>query len=115
MLITNKRMIKSILEVLADDELRAIFKSIQYRSASANEILLATKVPHTSFYRKINWLLTEDLAIVESIQETRDKKKYSMFRAVFDSFEIKINDDVKIEANTTLDMAEKTAKEFFTI
>lgn len=110
MLITNKRMIKAILEVLADDELRNIFNSIKYRAASSSEILTRTKVPHTSFYRKINWLVSEKLAIVESIKQTKDKKKYSMFRAVFDSFEIKFHDDIIIEANTTINLKEKNTK-----
>lgn len=38
-----------------------------------------------------------------------------MFRAVFDSFEIKFHDDIIIEANTTINLKEKTPNEFLTI
>lgn len=116
MLIKEKDVVDSILSVVADKELRRIYFSIIYKPLAASEILTNTKVPHTSFYRKINWLLEKKLAIIDSIQETKDRKKYSMFRAVFDRFDIKIDgDDIAIEANPTVNLTEKTAMEFFTI
>ena len=107
-------MINVILTVLADEELREIFNIIKEKPVSAQEILRSTKIPHTSFYRKINWMLDNKLVIIDSIQETKDGKKYSMFRAIFNDITIKLHSDIiTIEAVPTVDLAELTANEFF--
>lgn len=107
-------MINVILTVLADEELRDIFNIIKEKPVSAQEILRSTKIPHTSFYRKINWMLDNKLVIIDSIQETKDGKKYSMFRAIFNDITIKLHSDIiTIEAVPTVDLAELTANEFF--
>ncbi len=109
-------MINVILTVLADEELRDIFNLIKEKPVSAQEILRITKLPHTSFYRKINWMLDNNLVIIDSVQETKDGKKYSMFRAIFNDLTIKLQTDViTIEAIPTVDLAELTANEFFEI
>ena len=109
-------MINVILTVLADEELRDIFNIIKEKPVSAQEILRYTKIPHTSFYRKINWMLDNKLVIIDSIQETKDGKKYSMFRAVFNDITITLHEDIiTIEAAPTVDLAEQTANEFFEI
>ena len=64
-------MINVILTVLADEELRDIFNMIKEKPVSAQEILRHTKLPHTSFYRKINWMLDNKLVIIDSVQETK--------------------------------------------
>ncbi len=109
-------MINVILTVLADEELRDIFNMIKEKPVSAQEILRHTKLPHTSFYRKINWMLDNKLVIIDSVQETKDGKKYSMFRAIVDDITIKLQRDViTIEAIPTVDLAELTANQFFEI
>ena len=107
-------MIHVILTVLADEESRDIFNIIKEKPVSAQEILRYTKIPHTSFYRKINWMLDNKLVIIDSIQETKDGKKYSMFRAIFNDITITLHEDIiTIEATPTVDLAEQTANEFF--
>ncbi|HYY71310.1 MAG TPA: hypothetical protein VE595_02765 [Nitrososphaeraceae archaeon] len=107
-------MINVILTVLADEESRDIFNIIKEKPVSAQEILRYTKIPHTSFYRKINWMLDNKLVIIDSIQETKDGKKYSMFRAIFNDITITLHEDIiTIEASPTVDLAEQTANEFF--
>ena len=107
-------MLNVILIVLADEELRDIFNIIKEKPVSAQEILRYTKLPHTSFYRKINWMLDNKLAIIDSVQETKDGKKYSMFRAIFDDITIKLHRDViTIEATPTVDLGQIIANEFF--
>lgn len=114
LLIKDKKMINVILTVLADEELRDIFNIMKEKSVSAQEILKNTKIPHTSFYRKINWMLENKLVIIDSVQETKDGKKYSMFRAIFDDITIKLQRDIiTIEATPTVDLAEIIANEFF--
>jgi DNA-binding transcriptional ArsR family regulator len=114
MIIRDKKMMNVILTALADEELRDIFNIIKEKPVSAQEILRSTKIPHTSFYRKINWMLDNKLVIIDSIQETKDGKKYSMFRAIFNDITIKLyRDIITIEAVPTVDLAELTANEFF--
>ena len=107
-------MINVILTVLADEESRDIFNIIKKKPVSAQEILRYTKIPHTSFYRKINWMLDNKLVIIDSIQETKEGKKYSMFRAIFNDITIKLQRDIiTIEALPTVELAEIIANEFF--
>jgi DNA-binding transcriptional ArsR family regulator len=114
MIIRDKKMVNIILTVLADEELRDIFNIIKEKPVSAQEILKYTKIPHTSFYRKIKWMLDNKLVIIDSIQETKEGKKYSMFRAVFNEINIKLESDViTIDAMPTVDLAEVIANEFF--
>ena len=114
LLIRDKKIINAILTVLADEELRDIFNIIKEKPVSAQELLKNTKIPHTSFYRKINWMLENKLVIIDSVQETKDGKKYSMFRASFDDITIKSQRDIiTIEASPTVDLAEIIANEFF--
>jgi predicted transcriptional regulator len=114
MIIADKKMINVILTVLADEELRNIFNLIKEKPVSANDILRYTNIPHTSFYRKINWMLENKLVIIDSVQETKDGKKYSMFRAIFNDITIKLHRDViTIEVSPTVDLAEIIANEFF--
>ena len=114
MIIRDKKMINVILTVLADEELRNIFNIIKEKPFSAQEILKDTKIPHTSFYRKINWMLDNKLVIIDSIQETKEGKKYSKFRAIFNDLTVKLQRDViTIEAIPTVDLAELIANEFF--
>ncbi|HET9807676.1 MAG TPA: hypothetical protein VFP49_12280 [Nitrososphaeraceae archaeon] len=114
MIIRDKKMVNIILTVLADEELRDIFNIIKEKPVSAQEILKYTKIPHTSFYRKIKWMLDNKLVIIDSIQETKEGKKYSMFRAIFNDITIKFQKDViTIEATPTVDLAEIIANEFF--
>ena len=109
-------MINVILTVLADEESRDIFNIIKEKPVSAQEILRYTKIPHTSFYRKINWMLDNKLVIIDSIQETKDGKKYSMFRAIFNDITIKLQRDIiTIETVPTVDLAETIANDFFEI
>jgi len=114
MIIRDKKMINVILTVLADEELRNIFNIIKEKPESGQEILKHTKIPHTSFYRKINWMLDNKLVIIDSVQETKDGKKYSMFRAIFNDITIKLQRDIiTIEALPTVELAEIIANEFF--
>lgn len=116
MIIRDKKMINVILTVLADEELRDIFNIIKEKPVSAQEILKYTKIPHTSFYRKINWMLDNKLVIIDSVQETKDGKKYSMFRAIFNDITIKLQRDIiTIETVPTIDLAETIANDFFEI
>ncbi len=110
------KFLNVILTVLADEESRDIFNMIKEKPVSAQEILRYTKIPHTSFYRKINWMLDNKLVIIDSVQETKDGKKYSMFRAIFNDITVKLQRDViAIEATPTVDLAELTANEFFEV
>jgi hypothetical protein len=61
-------------------------------------------------------MLDNKLVIIDSIQETKDGKKYSMFRAIVDDITIKLQRDViTIEAIPTVDLAELTGNKFFEI
>ena len=61
MIIKNERLKRSILSALADIELQKILDATMSGPKSVNQIMRETKIPHTSAYRKIKWLLEEKL------------------------------------------------------
>jgi len=114
MRLRDKNMINAILTVLADKELREIFNLIKEKPVSAQDIMKTTKIPHTSFYRKINWMLENKLILIDNILETKDGKKYSLFRSLFDDITIKVQgNNISIDVNPTVEFAEIIANEFY--
>ncbi|MGD1836739.1 MAG: hypothetical protein ACPKPY_01610 [Nitrososphaeraceae archaeon] len=109
-------MNRSILSALADTEMSKIIECTTLKSMSVPEIIKKIDIPHTTAYRKIKWLVDEDLLIVENITITEDGKKYSMFRSVYRSFNITYNlGEVEITAIPNINKQEKMANHFFSI
>ena len=50
---------KAILTVLADPEMVSIINSTMNETKSVYDIIMETKMPHTTAYRKIKWLVSK--------------------------------------------------------
>jgi CTP-dependent riboflavin kinase len=87
-----------------------------YQSKSVIQIINETNVSHTTAYRKIKWLLEENLLIVDKIQITEEGKKSSLFRTVLKSLNVKYEYNiVVIEAEQNVDTLGKVTQKFFSL
>ena len=116
MKINNEKFKQAILNTLADKEMIKILDCTSYRTVSVNDIIKEANIPHTTAYRKINWMLQEGLLTVEKIHITPDGKKFSLFRSTLKSITVKYEQNkVVIEAEYNVNPQEKTAERFFSL
>ena len=81
-----------------------------------SEIIKETNIPHTTIYRKIKLMLENGLVIIEKFQITDDGKKFSLFRSVLRSINVRYDHgEVIIEVEKNVDALEKTAERFFSL
>lgn len=98
MQLENQEMDTAILTALADRDMVGILNSAMHHTRSAWDIIMDTKIPPTTAYRKIKWLLREKLLVVDSISISVDGRKYSLFHSVLRSVVVKyVNNNILIE------------------
>jgi hypothetical protein len=116
MQLENEKIKKAILTALADPEMVSIINSTMYQSKSVYDIIMETKMPHTTAYRKIKWLVEQDLLVVDRICITDEGKKYSLFLSVFGSIVVKYeNFKIMIEAEQNIDPVNRLTERFFSL
>jgi type II secretory pathway component PulF len=116
MIIHNEKFKQSILTALADKEMVKIIDHATFRAVSVNDVIKQTDIPHTTAYRKINWMLEEGLLTVERINITSEGKKNSLFRSILKSVTVKLDQGKTIvEAEYNVDVKEKVAERFFSL
>ena len=86
------------------------------RAIPVNNIIKECNIPHTSAYRKINWMLDKGLLLIDKIEITSDGKKYSLIRSVLKSLLVKYEyNSLIVEAEYDLDAAEKLTERFLSL
>jgi predicted transcriptional regulator len=116
MIVNSQKLKQAILSTLADEEMVRILDSSRFRSISVNNIIKECNIPHTTAYRKINWLLERGLLLVDKIEITSDGKKYSLVRSVLKSLVVKYeHNSLIVDAEYDLDASEKLAERFLSL
>ena len=116
MQLESQKIKKAIITAQADPEMVSIINSTIYQSKSVYDIIMETKMPHTTAYRKIKWLVEQDLLVVDKICITDEGKKYSLFRSVFRSIAVKYeNIKIMIEAEQNIDPVNRLTERFFSL
>ena|SRR5437016_10394343 len=117
MIIINERLRNAILIALADKETMSILDCAMIKSKSMTEIVRETKIPQTSTFRKIKWLLDEGLLMVDSIVITREGKKSSLFKSVLRSIDVRYDfgNLVEVDVIHNIDPTEKNAVKLFSL
>jgi len=116
MQLEGQKIKKAILTALADPEMVSIINSTMDQSKSVYDIIMETKMLHTTAYRKIKWLVEQDLLVVDRICITDEGKKYSLFHSVFRSIVVKYeNIKIIIEAEQNIDPVNKLTERFFSL
>ena len=114
--IKSEKIKRAVLTALADSEMVKILDATVYQSKSVIQIVRETGVSHTTAYRKIKWLVEEKLLIIDKTEITQDGKKFSLFRTILKSFNVKYEYNmVVIEAEQNLDTIRKITENFFSL
>lgn len=102
----------AILSAYGDDEFAKIINSVTDEPKIIIDILKETKLPQTSGYRKVNWLIDHGLLIEDGVHEVNEGRKVSKYSPIFENIKIDINkgkvsldvrfDSKKLEASTVL-------------
>jgi|SRR5215510_4578879 len=116
MILEGQKIKNAVLTALADPELVSIIDSTMYQSKSVWEIIMETKMPHTTAYRKIKWLVDEKLLITDRISISAEGKKFSLFHSVYRSMVVRYeNNKILIEAEQNIDPVNRLTERFFSI
>jgi predicted transcriptional regulator len=116
MIIDSQKLKQAILSAVADEEMVKILDCAMYKAAPVNNIIKECNIPHTTAYRKINFLLDKGLLIIDKIEITSDGKKYSLVRSVLKSLLVKYEyNSLKVEAEYNLNATEKLTEKFLSL
>lgn len=114
LVLKSEKIKRAVLTALADSEMVKILDAAMYQSKSVIQILRETGVSHSTAYRKIKWLVEERLLIIDKTEITQDGRKFSLFRTILKSFNVKYEyNNVVIEAEQNLDTIRKITEDFF--
>lgn len=115
-IIGSHKLKQAILSALADEEIVKILNCAMYRAVPVNNIIKECNIPHTTAYRKINWLLDKGLLLIDKIEVTSDGKKYSLVRSILKSLHVRYDyNSLIVEAEYNLDAAEKFTERFLSL
>ncbi|MEX0863164.1 transcriptional regulator [Nitrosopumilus sp.] len=96
---------KTFLESFADQDKKAILGSVMDDSLIIAKILESCKIPQTSGYRKINFLINSGLLVANGFELAHDGKKVKKYETIFDNVKVDIikNDiAVKVQLKKSL-------------
>ena len=96
---------KIFLESFADQDKKAILGAVMDDPLIIAKILESCKIPQTSGYRKINFLINNGLLVANGFELAHDGKKVKKYEAIFDNVKVDIvkNDiAVKVQLKNTL-------------
>ena len=116
MIVDNQKLKNAILTGLADPEMVSIINSTMDQSRSVSAIIRETSIPHTSVYRKIKWLVDNNLLVVDKVAVSDDGKNYSLFHSAFRALIIRYeNSQIVVEANPNIDPVNTLTERFFSL
>jgi predicted transcriptional regulator len=116
MTIKSLKTKQSILHALADEEMIKILDCALFGAKSVSDVIRDCRIPHTTAYRKIKWLIDEGLLTIEKIEITEDGKKYSLFRSALKSVSIKYEySSMVVEAEPNVEIVEKLTERFLSL
>jgi hypothetical protein len=117
MIIKSQRKKNALLTALADEEIVNIMNCVMDHSKSFNDITVENSdIPRTTAFRKLKWLLNEEILIVDKIVITPEGKKFSLYRSTLRSINVKFeNNEVIVEAEQNVDIPKKWVAKFFSL
>ena len=108
MIIQSQRANKAILAALVDEEIIQILDSAMYTCKSIVEMIRENNIADTTCYRKIKWLINEELVIVDKIVITPEGKKFSFYRGVLKSINVKYEiNNITVEAEQNFEIVKR--------
>lgn len=88
--IEDSALAKLILESIGDEDKKNIINAVLDESRIISDILEMSNIPQTSGYRKVNGLIQNGILIPHGFLVTRDGKKVTKYKSVFENISIEI-------------------------
>jgi hypothetical protein len=99
--IKDPELSKIFLESFADQDKKAILGAVMDDPLIIAHILEYCKIPQTSGYRKINFLINNGLLVANGFELAHDGKKVKKYETVFDNIKVDI---IKNEINVKVQL-----------
>ena len=103
--IKDPELSKIFLESFVDKDKKAILGAVMDKPLIIAKILESSKIPQTSGYRKINFLIDNGLLVSNGFELTHDGKKVKEYETIFENIKVDIvknNITVKVQLKNTL-------------
>jgi len=103
--IKDPELSRVFLESFADQDKKSIIGSVMDTSLIIANILETCKIPQTSGYRKINFLINNGLLVANGFELAQDGKKVKKYETIFDNVQVDIiknNVEVKVQLKKSL-------------
>ena len=103
--IKDPELSKIFLESFADQDKKAILGAVMDDALIIAKILESCKIPQTSGYRKINFLINSGLLVANGFELAHDGKKVKKYETIFDNIQVDIIKNeisVKVQLKKTL-------------
>ncbi len=113
-IIQSQRLKSHIMSALSDSNMEKILQSTSFSDRSANDIIRAQGLPHSTTYRKINELIKYGLLVLYR-SEIAGGKKIAYYKSTFRSITVSYQGitDTKIEAEPNQDALERISSRFY--
>jgi hypothetical protein len=86
----DQNLAKIFLESFADDDKRSILEASLDEPLTISNILIKCKIPQTSGYRKIHYLIDSGLLIFDGYATSKDGKKICQYQTAFNNVKMDI-------------------------
>ncbi len=103
--IKDPELSKIFLQSVADIDKKAILGAVMDKPLIIAKILESSKIPQTSGYRKINFLIDNGLLVSSGFELTHDGKKVKKYETIFENIKVDIvknNVTLKVQLKNTL-------------
>jgi len=116
LIITNEKFKQVLLTALSDEDIVKIFNSTKQNSKSVQTLMELHNISHSTIYRKIKWMLDNNLLVTDKIEIREDGKKFSLFKSTIKSIHVNYeNDNISVEVEENTSKLDLIAREFFSI
>jgi len=96
--ITKKKSKKSILKILSEPSTLKILNYTKDIPVSVQEIINNTGLPYSTTYKKIRWMLKNDMLFLHKMKLSKEGKKFALFKSkisrmavVYDNGEVTVS------------------------
>jgi len=103
--IKDPELSKIFLQSVADIDKKAILGAVMDKPLIIAKIIESSKIPQTSGYRKINFLIDNGLLVYNGFELTHDGKKVKKYETIFENIKVDIvknNVTLKVQLKNTL-------------
>ena len=115
LIITNEKFKQILLHAMSDEDIVKILNSTKQHSKSVPVLMKLHNITHSTIYRKIKWMLENNLLVTDKIEIREDGKKFSLFKSTIKSIKVNYEDDVIVEIQENATKMDLAAKEFFSL